>query len=164
MGIGLGLPGVYVGTRVGLGDGAFVGDLVGLGVGEPFTYVGVNVGEVVGPLLGAALGFGVGETGVYEGASVGSTVGAALGSLLGSGVGDATLVNVTVKLELVMDAALLSVTVVPDIATTVVPAEIPLAAVTVSPIAMLPAAVEFANTVAEFVVVEIEVTTVWAIV
>ena len=67
---------------MGLGDGAFVGDLVGLGVGEPFTYVGVNVGEVVGALLGAALGFGVGDPGVYEGASVGETVGASVPSLI----------------------------------------------------------------------------------
>ena len=60
----MGFPAVYVGTRVGLRDGAFVGDLVGLGVGEPFTYVGTKVGEVVGALLGVALGFGVGEPGV----------------------------------------------------------------------------------------------------
>ena len=60
-----------------------------------------------------------------------------------------------------MVAALLSVTVVPDIATTVVPAEIPLAAVTVSPTAMLAAtAVEDKVTVTLDVVVEIEVTTV----
>ena len=68
--------------------------------------------------------------------------------------------NVTVKLELVALAALLSVTVVPEIATTVVPAEIPLAAVTVSPTAMLAAtAVEDKITVT-LDVVEIEVTTV----
>ena len=85
-----------------------------------------------------------------------------MGALLGSGVGDAALVNVTVKLELVVVAALLNVTVVPEMAITVVPGEMPLAAVTVSPTAMLPATVVFANTMAELEVVEIEVTTVWA--
>ena len=88
-----------------------------------------------------------------------------MGALLGSGVGDATLVNVTVKLELVVVAALLSVTVVPDIATTVVPAEIPLAAVTVSPTAMLAAtAVEDKVTVVELNVVETDSTADCAIV
>ena len=85
-----------------------------------------------------------------------------MGALLGSGVGDVALVNVTVKLELVVVAALLNVTVVPEMAITVVPGEMPLAAVTVSPTAMLAAVFEGTVTVAELEVVEIEVTTVWA--
>ena len=83
-----------------------------------------------------------------------------MGALLGSGVGDATLVNVTVKLELVVVAALLSVTAVPEIAITVVPDVIPLAAETTEPTVMLAAVFEDTVTVAELDVVEIEVTTV----
>ena len=79
-------------------------------------------------------------------------------------MGESALVNVTVNPELVTDTVLLSVTVVPDIATTVVPAEIPLAAETTEPTVMLAAVFEDTVTVVEFVVVEIEVTTVWAIV
>ena len=70
--------------------------------------------------------------------------------------------KVTVKLELVADTVVLRVTVVPEMAITVVPGEMSLAAVTVSPTAMLAAVFEGTVTVAELAVVEIEVTTVWA--
>ena len=75
-------------------------------------------------------------------------------------MGESALVNVTVKLELVTDTGLLSVTVVPEMETTVVPVEIPLAAETTEPTVMLAAVFEDTVTVAELDVVEIEVTTV----
>ena len=75
-------------------------------------------------------------------------------------MGESALVNVTVTLELVTDTGLLSVTVVPEMETTVVPVEIPLAAETTEPTVMLAAVFEDTVTVAELDVVEIEVTTV----
>ena len=48
-----------------MGDtvGALLGEALGLGVGEPGVYVGTTVGETVGALLGEALGLGVGNPG-----------------------------------------------------------------------------------------------------
>jgi len=52
-GFGVGNPFVNVGELVGSGEGGDVGaELVGLGVGLPGRYVGINVGSSVGLNVG----------------------------------------------------------------------------------------------------------------
>lgn len=45
---------------MGAAVGGLLGESLGIGVGAPFTYVGSRVGRMVGASLGEALGFGVG--------------------------------------------------------------------------------------------------------
>lgn len=49
-----------MGNNVGSIEGAAVGESLGIGVGLPRIYVGFNVGSTVGAADGCALGLGVG--------------------------------------------------------------------------------------------------------
>ena len=48
----MGLPGRYVGDKVGIAEGAAVGDVVGCGVGAPGMKVGAHVGTPEGAAVG----------------------------------------------------------------------------------------------------------------